>query len=35
VTVPAADPFQARALIEQLYGPVKAWWLAPRPTSTI
>lgn len=32
VTVPANDPFQARKMIEQLYGPVRTWWQTPRRT---
>ena len=29
VTVPANDPFQATAIIESQYGPVKTWWKRP------
>ena len=29
VTVPANDPFQARKMIESMYGPVKTWWSGP------
>lgn len=29
VSVQAADVFQARKLIEQLYGPVKVWYFGP------
>jgi len=29
VTVPANDPFQARKVIEGMYGPVKSWFANP------
>lgn len=29
VQVPANDPFQARKMIESMYGPVKSWWSSP------
>lgn len=29
VMVPANDPFQARKMVESMYGPVKAWWQLP------
>ena len=30
VTVPANDAFQARKVIEQMYGPIKVWYDSPR-----
>lgn len=29
VSVPANDPFQAKRMIESMYGPVKTWWWSP------
>ena len=34
VTVQANDVFQARKLIESIYGPVKMWQLGPTRQST-
>lgn len=30
VSVPANNYFQAKKMIESLYGPVKTWWSSPQ-----
>ena len=30
VVVPAGDSFQARKVIEQMYGPIKIWYDSPK-----